>query len=179
MLRRALGASIVLLAYACSEAASAPPNALPSRADGGADEEDFSAGVSIQCPALEGRVDVVRTSLDDLDEKGGPIADGRWVLTASALVDDETDAGPVVVAQKAAAFAFAGNEVAWASDTDVFGTPKSDCCRGRYAVDGSELTLEVRCNGGNEAFVLAYGVDAMALRIRTSGNEYVDTYARR
>lgn len=182
---RCLAAVVVavaaLVAAACGDGDTTPANTFPTQADGGDEDEDFSAGVSIQCAPLDARVDIVKTALDDLDESGGPIADGRWVLTASLLVDDEAeaDAGPSVVGQKAAVLSFAGNEVAWSSDTDVFGNAKADCCRGRYTVDGAELTLEVRCNDGNDVFVLGYGAGATVLRIRTTGNEYVDTYTKR
>lgn len=172
---------VPILLLACGDDVAQQPTVNPTQADGGDVEEDFSAGVSIQCPALDPRVDIVRTAVDDLDDKGGAIPDGRYVLTASNLVDDELepDAGTSVIGQKAAALAFAGNEVAWASDTDVFGTPKNDCCRGRYTIEENEVTLEVRCNDGNEVFTLPYGVDGPTLRLRTTGNEYVDTYAKR
>src|SRR6476469_3122057 len=94
---------LILLLVACGKDETSPTTTFPIRGDEG--EEDFSAGVSIQCAPLGATVDVA-TSNEDLSPAGGAITDGRWVLTQSLLPDDEPVAG-----KKVAVFAFSGNEV--------------------------------------------------------------------
>jgi hypothetical protein len=178
MIRRAVVLAAVLVSAACSEDPTTQTNAMPVQAPE-APEEDFSEGVSIQCAPLDGSIAVSRATTDDLQEIGGTIADGRWVLSASTLVGDDDPEQPPAGGRKAAVLSFSGKEVAWASDTDVYGNAKNECCRGTYAVDGTEMTLRVRCSDGNEEYVLPFGIDGTTLRLRTTGNEYVETYSKR
>jgi len=161
-------AFLIVLLVACGKDESSPATTFPTHVD----EEDFSAGVSIQCAAVGTKLDVA-TSNDDLSPAGGTITDGRWELTQSFLPDDEP------IGKKASVLVFAGREVAWSSDTDIHGNAVDECCRGTWSVDGTDLDLHVRCKDGNEDYVFDYTAEPTKLRIRTTGSEYTDTYEKR